>query len=94
MVGNEYWIKQQVLNKIKNYNRQRLGLAVQICMVMAFLLLSPIIENEFIYIRFSVFCSTLLLFCSLAFILSFKNIILFYFIITINTSRRHILKLY
>ena len=61
MAENKNWIEQQAMNRINNFNRQRSGTAILICIFMAFLLLLPGMENVSFYIRVSVFCSPFVL---------------------------------
>ncbi len=82
MSENKNWNKQQIMNRIDHYNQQRIGIAIPIYIFMAFLLLSPMMENESFYIRLSVLCSTLLLFCSVVFVLSFRRVLSLFLAIT------------
>jgi hypothetical protein len=73
MEGKGNQIEQQVKNKIKKFNQHRVGASIPICIFMAFLLLSPVWGKEAFIVRLSMLCTTLLLFCTVAFVLSFRQ---------------------
>jgi len=82
MSENKNWIEQQVMNRTKYYNQQRIGIAISICIFMAFLFLTPVMGDESFYIRLSVLCSALLMFCSVVFVLSFRSTLLLFLVMT------------
>lgn len=71
MAKNESCIKQQVKNRIKKYNRQRIGVAIFVVILMAFLLVSSVIENGALYIHLVILCSLSFFLIAAVFILSF-----------------------
>lgn len=70
MTNNKNRVEQQVKNKIKAYNKQRIAMAIAIVILLIMLLLCPIMGYDIFPIRFSILSSTLFLFCSLFFVLS------------------------
>lgn len=72
-MDNKNFIEQQVKEKIKDYNRQRIGIGILIVIIMAVLLLFPALGNEALSIRFAVLCSALFISFSLLFVLSGKS---------------------
>lgn len=85
MVNNKNRVEQQLKDKIKAYNKQRIVLAIPIVLLLAILLLCPIMDYETLPIRFSMLSSTLFLFCSLFFVLSGRSALLL-FLLSIITA--------
>ena len=75
---NRSFIDTQIKNKIKNYNRQRIGTAIVTIIIMAFLLLSPLVESKAPYIRLIILCSFILYFLAVTVVLSFMQAILLF----------------
>lgn len=73
MAENESYIKQQVKNRIKNFNRQRIGAAILIVIFLAFLLLSLMIENGALSIHLVILYSFSFLLLGVAFVLSLRQ---------------------
>lgn len=92
MADDENWVEQQVKNKIKAYNLQRTVVAVPVGILMAILLLFPMLGNEAFFVRLSVLCSALLMFCSLAFVLSGRSTLVLFLITTIIEAALLVLK--
>lgn len=80
MPENKNWIEQQVRDRIKHYNQQRIDISIPICIFIVFLFLTSVMGNESFNTRVSVMCSVLLLFGSVIFILSFRNILLLFLV--------------
>lgn len=77
------YVEQQIRDKVKGYNRRRIGIAIPIVIMTAFLLIVPSLGNEALSIRFSVLCSVLLLFSFLLFVFSDRNATLIFLAATI-----------
>ncbi|MEA4964699.1 MAG: GGDEF domain-containing protein [Oscillospiraceae bacterium] len=73
MVAMEEQVEQRAIDKIKSYNKQRVGLAIVITVLIGILIFSPSVGTEALPVRLSVFCSVVNLLCSAAFVLSFRN---------------------
>lgn len=73
MRENEHCIEQQVKTRIKQFNRQRKGVAISIGIFMVLLLLSPVMRNEALSTRFMMLCSFSFFLLAVAFILSFQQ---------------------
>ena len=93
MADKENWVEQQVKNKIRAYNRQRTVAAISVGILMAILLLFPVLGNEAFFVRLSVLCSALLMFCSLAFVFSCRSALLLFIITTITIAALLVFKL-
>jgi len=76
MADCEIRAEQQVNNKIKVLNKQRAGLLIAFIILIGILVFSPATEAEALPVRVSVFCSAILLLCSAAFVLSFRDLLL------------------
>lgn len=68
---NSSFVDMQIKDKIKNYNRQRIGTAIVAIIIMAFLLLSPLTESKTPYISLVILCSFILYFLAVIVVLSF-----------------------
>jgi hypothetical protein len=73
MAKNESCIKQQVKNRIIKYNRQRIGVAILTVILMAFLLVSSVIENGALFIHLVILCSLSSFLLAAVFVLSFRQ---------------------
>jgi len=82
MTANKNCVEQQVKNKIKSYNRQRIGVTILGGISIAILIFSPAFADATFFMRLSVLCSAWLLLCSLALIISGRNAMLFFLITT------------
>lgn len=82
MVDNKNFNEKQLKDKIKSYNRQRIGIAIPIVIITAILLLFPSLGNEALPTRFAVLCSALLILSSLLFVLPGRNAVLLFFMAT------------
>lgn len=82
MVDNKNFNEKQLKDKIKSYNRQRIGIAIPIVIITAILLLFPSLGNEALPTRFAVLCSALLILSSLLFVLPGRNAVLLFFAAT------------
>ena len=76
MADREIRTEQQVRSKIKAFNKQRAGLLIAFIIFIGILFFSPAAEAEALPVRVSVFCSVILLLCSAAFVLSFRDLLL------------------
>lgn len=77
MADREIRTEQQVRSKIKAFNKQRAGLLIAFIIFIGILVFPPATEAEALPVRVSVFCSVILLLCSAAFVLSFRDLLLF-----------------
>ena len=76
MADHESRIEQQVKSKIKAFNKQRAGLLIAFIIFIGIFAFFPATEAEALPFRVSVFCSVILLLCSAAFVLSFRDLLL------------------
>lgn len=75
--------EQQVKKRIKDFNQQRVGAAISIVIFMAFLLLSPIMQNGTLSTNLMIFCSLSFFLLIVAFILSLWEVSLLFVATTI-----------
>ena len=82
MANCEIRTEQQVKDKIKDLNKQRAGLLIAFIIFIGIIVFSPATEAEALPVRVSVFCSAILLLCSTAFVLSFRDLLLLLIVAT------------
>lgn len=73
MADNENQLEQQVKDKVKSYNKQRIVLAIVIVVFIGILVFSTAAGIEALPVRLSAFCSAVLLLNCAAFVLSFRG---------------------
>ncbi len=83
---NRNFIDTQIKNKIKNYNRQRIGAAIVTITIMAFLLLSPVAESKASSIRLVILCSFILYFLAVIVVLSSLQAFLLFLAATVTMT--------
>jgi len=77
MADREIRTEQQVKDKIKAFNKQRAGLSIAFIIFIGILIFPPAAEAEALPVRLSVFCSAIFLLYGAAFVLSFRDLLLF-----------------
>lgn len=75
-MDNENGVERQVTGKITAYNKQRAGFAIVIVVFIGILVFSPVAWTGSLPVRLSLFCSAVLILCSVAFVLSFRGLLL------------------
>lgn len=79
---NSSSIDMQIKNRIKNHNRQRIGTAIAVIIIMTFLLLSPLTESKTPYISLVILCSFILYFLAVIVVLSFLQAVFLFLTVT------------
>lgn len=76
MADYEIRTEKQVKDKIKAFNKQRVGLLIAFIILIGILVFSPATEAEALPCRLSIFCSASFLLCGAAFVLTFLELLL------------------
>jgi len=79
---NSSFMDKQIKNRIKNHNRQRIGTAIAVIIIMTFLLLSPLTESKTPYISLVILCSFILYFLAVIVVLSFLQAVFLFLTVT------------